>query len=161
MRGRALRVSGGQDIAEGCGAAAARQWDVSKGGAVPGGAREIPLGATAPRVAAADTSFGVPGAPFRRRKNRGGGVAASAAGHRLAGSAPRRSEGLGPRTTAPSPAAPENLRSADDHRPCRMIECTPATGRIDTVISGYSRSEERRVGKECVSTCRSRWSPYH
>ena len=27
-------------------------------------------------------------------------------------------------------------------------------------LSG-SRSEERRVGKECVSTCRSRWSPYH
>src|SRR3546814_19158340 len=27
---------------------------------------------------------------------------------------------------------------------------------------GYvKRSEERRVGKECVSTCRSRWSPYH
>src|SRR3546814_4071684 len=24
-----------------------------------------------------------------------------------------------------------------------------------------SRSEERRVGQECVSTCRSRWSPYH
>src|SRR3546814_15909937 len=23
------------------------------------------------------------------------------------------------------------------------------------------RSDERRVGKECVSTCRSRWSPYH
>src|SRR3546814_16840616 len=23
------------------------------------------------------------------------------------------------------------------------------------------RSEERRVGKECVNTCRSRWSPYH
>src|SRR3546814_17783753 len=30
-------------------------------------------------------------------------------------------------------------------------------------ISAYPnlRSEERRVGKECVSTCRSRWSPYH
>src|SRR3546814_2921437 len=27
--------------------------------------------------------------------------------------------------------------------------------------SGVRRSEERRVGKECVSTCRSRWSPYH
>src|SRR3546814_20862321 len=27
--------------------------------------------------------------------------------------------------------------------------------------SGASRSEERRVGNECVSTCRSRWSPYH
>src|SRR3546814_5165148 len=26
---------------------------------------------------------------------------------------------------------------------------------------GNPRSEERRVGKECVSTCRSRWSPYH
>src|SRR3546814_7392515 len=26
---------------------------------------------------------------------------------------------------------------------------------------GWARSEERRVGKECVSTCRSRWSPYH
>src|SRR3546814_14692272 len=27
--------------------------------------------------------------------------------------------------------------------------------------SSRERSEERRVGKECVSTCRSRWSPYH
>src|SRR6059058_6508374 len=25
----------------------------------------------------------------------------------------------------------------------------------------FHRSEERRVGKECVTTCRSRWSPYH
>src|SRR3546814_9827553 len=28
-------------------------------------------------------------------------------------------------------------------------------------LSTVLRSEERRVGKECVSTCRSRWSPYH
>src|SRR3546814_20534196 len=28
-------------------------------------------------------------------------------------------------------------------------------------IYAPTRSEERRVGKECVSTCRSRWSPYH
>src|SRR3546814_19418743 len=28
-------------------------------------------------------------------------------------------------------------------------------------LNGRVRSEERRVGKECVSTCRSRWSPYH
>src|SRR3546814_19056609 len=27
--------------------------------------------------------------------------------------------------------------------------------------AGGGRSEERRVGKECVSQCRSRWSPYH
>src|SRR3546814_9140189 len=31
---------------------------------------------------------------------------------------------------------------------------------LDADIS-IRRSEERRVGKECVSTCRSRWSPYH
>src|SRR3546814_17744421 len=38
------------------------------------------------------------------------------------------------------------------------------TLRFAKAISGrnhLSRSEERRVGKECVSTCRSRWSPYH
>src|SRR3546814_15573350 len=34
-----------------------------------------------------------------------------------------------------------------------------AQGRLMMVDAG--RSEERRVGKECVSTCRSRWSPYH
>src|SRR3546814_12831992 len=35
---------------------------------------------------------------------------------------------------------------------------------VDQRIGGRpvrARSEERRVGKECVSTCRSRWSPYH
>src|SRR3546814_5206150 len=29
------------------------------------------------------------------------------------------------------------------------------------IIRQHLKSEERRVGKECVSTCRSRWSPYH
>src|SRR3546814_14215355 len=29
----------------------------------------------------------------------------------------------------------------------------------DGILRAYDRSEERRVGKECVSTCRSRWSP--
>src|SRR3546814_20730644 len=38
--------------------------------------------------------------------------------------------------------------------------------RVDLVVSGhthqtYIRSEERRVGHECVRTCRSRWSPYN
>src|SRR3546814_20857699 len=32
----------------------------------------------------------------------------------------------------------------------RMVKCR-----------SFYRSEERRVGKECVSTCSSRWSPYH
>src|SRR3546814_11679525 len=38
------------------------------------------------------------------------------------------------------------------------------SGLADEVVVGErgdDRSEERRVGKECVSTCRSRWSPYH
>src|SRR3546814_11903864 len=34
-------------------------------------------------------------------------------------------------------------------------EGTHAAGRV------IERSEERRVGKECVSPCRSRWAPYH
>ena len=29
------------------------------------------------------------------------------------------------------------------------------------MISRIRRSEERRVGKECLTQCRSRWSPYH
>src|SRR3546814_2756570 len=34
-------------------------------------------------------------------------------------------------------------------------------GSIQRSVLQLSRSEARRVGKECVSTCRSRWSPYH
>src|SRR3546814_2943667 len=40
--------------------------------------------------------------------------------------------------------------------PTGMRESETIDHIVDTV-----RSEERRVGKECVSTCRSRWSPYH
>src|SRR3546814_19133226 len=32
---------------------------------------------------------------------------------------------------------------------------------LGNLLHRLVRSEERRVGKECVSTCRSRWSPYH
>src|SRR3546814_12389102 len=31
---------------------------------------------------------------------------------------------------------------------------------LEHVLQNIGRSEERRVGKECVNTCRSRWSPY-
>src|SRR3546814_2600911 len=41
---------------------------------------------------------------------------------------------------------------------CRL---SPTVGRRAAVTGTIRRSEERRVGKECVSTCRSRWSPYH
>src|SRR3546814_12322558 len=42
--------------------------------------------------------------------------------------------------------------------------CRDVSGEPGADVSGAAsqgRSEERRVGKECVSTCRSRWSPYH
>src|SRR3546814_14973700 len=32
---------------------------------------------------------------------------------------------------------------------------------LPKVVAAKLRSEERRVGKECVRTCRSRWVPYH
>src|SRR3546814_14190962 len=38
--------------------------------------------------------------------------------------------------------------------------CGPGSA-SNTRMSPCPRSEERRVGKECVSKCRSRWSPYH
>src|SRR3546814_3128835 len=39
--------------------------------------------------------------------------------------------------------------------------CLRLSRRRHLLVHGRRRSEERRVGKECVSTCRSRWSPYH
>src|SRR3546814_7548796 len=56
--------------------------------------------------------------------------------------------------------------------PSTAVEIAEATGldpvvvdatldRRSTATEYLLRSEERRVGKECVSTCRSRWSPYH
>src|SRR3546814_9475979 len=54
-------------------------------------------------------------------------------------------------------------RSAPD--PDAASHPMSATSRNDDTRWRHSaaspRSEERRVGKECVSTCRSRWSPYH
>src|SRR3546814_5486106 len=46
---------------------------------------------------------------------------------------------------------------------CGYAECEFTTGQRWEFGGGgkSSRSEERRVGKECVSTCRYRWSPYH
>src|SRR3546814_20780100 len=41
------------------------------------------------------------------------------------------------------------------------VSRVPRIDRLSVHDQADSRSEERRVGKECVSTCRSRWSPYH
>src|SRR3546814_5485734 len=47
-----------------------------------------------------------------------------------------------------------------------FTQMTPPPGSAGGLLNAMlgslvQRSEERRVGKECVSTCRSRWSPYH
>src|SRR3546814_15273055 len=42
----------------------------------------------------------------------------------------------------------------------RLVE-DHARQMLEQVITDGTRSEERRVGKECVSTCRSRWSQIH
>src|SRR3546814_14239349 len=47
-----------------------------------------------------------------------------------------------------------------------VYDLAPPISHVDAVEPGEGveaalRSEERRVGKECVSPCRSRWSPYH
>src|SRR3546814_13460983 len=43
----------------------------------------------------------------------------------------------------------------------RQREGCPADDRAERQLRLERRSEERRVGKECVRTCRSRWSPYN
>src|SRR3546814_10475728 len=57
------------------------------------------------------------------------------------------------------------FRRLGDHHPGRHLrDRRPAVPRGHHRRAGAlaeERSEERRVGKECVSTCRSRWSPYH
>src|SRR3546814_6238199 len=49
-----------------------------------------------------------------------------------------------------------------DRRPRRLELGEPGKAlAIVELALGETRSEERRVGNECVSTCRYRWSPYH
>src|SRR3546814_14360978 len=46
------------------------------------------------------------------------------------------------------------------YTPTVLGDVTPSMACMTAEIFGPVRSEERRVGKGCVSTCRSRWSPY-
>src|SRR3546814_4414631 len=52
-------------------------------------------------------------------------------------------------------------RAAFDEGTGRWDVRTDRGERVSAQYCVMARSEERRVGKECVSTCRSRWSPYH
>src|SRR3546814_3528185 len=68
--------------------------------------------------------------------------------------APQRPRG---RCTNPATAIPDVLSPqwfCEQHRRTNPSVRTSPRARPE-------RSDERRVGKECVSTCRSRWSPYH
>src|SRR3546814_13953175 len=57
--------------------------------------------------------------------------------------------------------AVEPFDRADRHRcpPMVWLRCIPYAT-LQTISGTAARSEERRVGKECVSTCSSGWSPY-
>src|SRR3546814_19899147 len=67
----------------------------------------------------------------------------------------------------PAPLAlvenPDILATLGRHakRPGLLVGFAAETQKIAEHAQAKLRSEARRVGKECVSTCRSRWSPYH
>src|SRR3546814_7828447 len=56
-------------------------------------------------------------------------------------------------------AEPAPIRKVGDEPGLIALESAPSP--VEGHVLAPTRSEERRVGKECVSTCRSRWSPYH
>src|SRR3546814_12288478 len=66
----------------------------------------------------------------------------------------RKNEGRG----APGAAGSGGAGAADGSESLGRLGID---GSVRRKKSFSPRSEERRVGKECVSTCRSRWSPYH
>src|SRR3546814_15894837 len=74
---------------------------------------------------------------------------------------------LGATLTVPTLGGPVELKvpaGSDAGRKLRLRgRGLPGTPPGDQIIELEirTRSEERRVGKACVSTCRSRWSPYH
>src|SRR3546814_21020933 len=70
----------------------------------------------------------------------------------------------------------DELTSGDEIKPVHVAAAAPVVGLAELkkvlatelstdatqhYLNQIGRSEERRVGKECVSTCRSRWSQYH
>src|SRR3546814_14435079 len=86
-------------------------------------------------------------------------------GRRFAAVCPTKEGHAVPDAAAPLETLDDLVRAVDRCTRCPLYRHAtqgvagegPASARIMLV----GRSEERRVGKECVSTCRSRWSPYH
>src|SRR3546814_18230630 len=67
----------------------------------------------------------------------------------------RRGGRIGQARHAIGPADMDQITFDRRHRARRLVR------RIDAGQRTHPSSEARRVGTECVSTCRSRWSPYH
>ena len=63
-----------------------------------------------------------------------------------------------PISTAVSAAEATLLLTLKDHKFTPAEPVIPANTKVKVTVK---RSEERRVGKECLRQCRSRWSPYH
>src|SRR3546814_6487937 len=59
------------------------------------------------------------------------------------------------------PPVPTGVPRESLDRIYSVLSSTPEGFSVHPKLAKQFRSEERRVGKECVSTCRSRWSPYH
>src|SRR3546814_13747640 len=77
---------------------------------------------------------------------------------RAAGAAERLSELLNAEATIAPPAKPRSFPQP----PLGTLEFAKVEFHYPTRPDAPAlRSEERRVGKECVSTCKSRWRPYH
>src|SRR3546814_14826657 len=72
----------------------------------------------------------------------------------------------------PKDLKPHHIVRRVDHNEVRLVSslykflapgellAKPSSHKVYEMYWPMARSEERRVGKECVSTCRSRWSPY-
>src|SRR3546814_14037502 len=72
-----------------------------------------------------------------------------------------KSLALAPRDIFVVPSWSELRLEADDELVLFGFSDRAAQEKLNLYREYNARSEERRVGKECVSTCRSRWSPNH
>src|SRR3546814_11441991 len=82
-------------------------------------------------------------------------VAALVGGKRpLAGGTPGKPDYRLPKEAQPTPAPAKKTAA-------KKTAAKKAAAKKPTKAAGKKRPEERRVGKECVSPWRSRWSPYH
>src|SRR3546814_19469989 len=66
-------------------------------------------------------------------------------------------------TVAPAaePSAQDAAAAAAEAQAGKVLKSDATANRLAAIVGNAQRTEERRVGKECVRTCRSRWAPAH